>query len=444
MLVGGLSILSSPTNAAVPYETEERALLKLLERRKSAESDAPVRLLFIGNAMGHEWDYRTVSATPTPAGVLWQQNLLRSLDEAGLRPSRVLSQRPLRLFPNSKSIVELPGAFEVGAVSARKIPFVNVPGLRKVTAGAYVFGQVVVWALRNRGHPRVVMQYNLTEPPGLCAWLGTRLTKSCFVPFIGDVNIPGRSVKWSVPRAVDYKAHRHVLPRSEGLVVVTDAIAHDFAPGVPHVRVDAALDLADLEHLDAPGARADERFHMVYAGALDPWEGITELIDAVSGLPADDFRLTIAGGGPLADSSAAASKRHAHIEYAGRLPRDELLRLYKTADLLVIARDTSDGVMPPYFFPSRLTEFLGSGVPVLATRYAHMAEEYGPYIYLLEDRSAKAMAERIAEIAGRPRAERQELGARAREYAVEQKTWTLHGQRIAAFLTELCGTRGRR
>src|SRR5690606_30003690 len=112
--------------------------------------------------------------------------------------------------------------------------------------------------------------------------------------------------------------------------------------------------------------------------------------------------------------------------HRGFLSFDEVMDLYASADLLLNLRLTADRTTR-YFFPSKLMELLASGTPVLSTSSGHTASEYGHVLYLLDDETPAGLARRVLEIRKVAPTDRRALGARARAFMLEHKTWAQQG-----------------
>jgi glycosyltransferase involved in cell wall biosynthesis len=123
------------------------------------------------------------------------------------------------------------------------------------------------------------------------------------------------------------------------------------------------------------------------------------------------------------------------VSFRGFLSFEEVVDLYRSADLLLNARLTK-AMDTRYFFPSKLMELLASGTPVLSTCTGHVEAEYGHVLYLLREETPEALAARIQEIRAIDPAERRGLGARARDFMLREKTWDRQGERLARYIRE--------
>jgi glycosyltransferase involved in cell wall biosynthesis len=101
-----------------------------------------------------------------------------------------------------------------------------------------------------------------------------------------------------------------------------------------------------------------------FLGALTATKGVTLLLRAAPSLARDGMTVRVAGDGPLRSQVEAAD----HVEYRGRLEREEISEFIATCDV---------GVVPSLWEepgPYVLREWLGSGRPVLATRRGGLVE----------------------------------------------------------------------
>ena len=89
-----------------------------------------------------------------------------------------------------------------------------------------------------------------------------------------------------------------------------------------------------------------------------------------------------------------------------------------------------------YFFPSKLLEYLATGVPVISTCPGHVAEEFGHLAYLLREETPEALTRAIRGVAALDPGDRAELGRRARKYMAAHKTWDAQVRRILDYLRE--------
>jgi glycosyltransferase involved in cell wall biosynthesis len=367
------------------------------------------------------------------AGLMFQEGLLGGLDAAGFRPDAVYSIEPVPAIPRSRRLFGKTGQYVTPrGLIVRVLPFINVQPLKWLTAGLSVLTTIVRWSWRHRRKRRAVQCLNLTMPPGLFVWLGARLTRSKAIVWVLDVFEPGILVRDSLFRRIDFALQRWLLPRFDGVMVVSQAIASDFVPGKRVCRNEGGVSPELFDGFDRRRAEREGPFRIVLSGSLEMYNGIALALDALAKLPSG-YELVVAGAGSFAGRLREISAGDRRLMSMGFLDFNELLALYASADLLLNLRLTKS-LDTKYFFPSKLMELLASGTPVLSTCTGHVREEYGHVLYLLEDETAEALVARVMAIAAMPRAQRLALGARARAFVLSEKSWQRQGERLATYI----------
>ena len=369
------------------------------------------------------------------AGQMFQQGLLDGLTAAGLGPDTILCFEPIPAFPRGRRLVGRFGTYTTRTgTSVNLLPFVNIHPFKWLTLGLAVLIALARWSWRCRGRRRIIYCVNLTMPPGLFTWIAARLTGAKAFVALLDVLKPGALVPDTMSWRFDFALQRWLIPRHDGVMVVSRAIGDDLAPGRRVCLVDGGV---NPEAFAAAPARSERRgpagvFRVVLTGSLERFNGVDMALEAMPYLPAG-YELILAGSGSLADKVREVAARDPRVTYRGFLEFQQVLELYWSADLLLNLRLTR-AVDTRYFFPSKLMEMLTSATPVLSTCTGHVEEEYGHVAYLLRDETPRALAERIVEIAQIPVDERRTLGRRARDFMFAEKTWQKQGQRLAHYI----------
>ncbi len=171
--------------------------------------------------------------------------------------------------------------------------------------------------------------------------------------------------------------------------------------------------------------RRDDRWHAELAGAshlpvvlhvgrLAPEKNLDMLIAAWRDAHArvgDRATFVVAGEGPLRERIAAALP---FVRWLGFLPREELARLYASAELCVLpSRTETCGLVA--------LEAMASGIPVVAANAGGLRESvrHGENGWLVDPDNAPGFAEAIATLVNDP-ARRAALGVAARASALER------------------------
>ena len=399
-----------------------------------------MKLAYVGSVVPDTQDYQTPAFSR--AGNMFQCELLRGLAVNGIRPDLCLSFLPMPSYPAVRR-AWIAGTYVRldNGLNAELLPFLNITPLKQVLLGAGAFWRLIKWGWRNRADQRLIYIYNLTVPPASFIMAAARVTRSRLVASVNDINEPGQTVPETIAWRADYAIQKALLPKFDALVIVNDTIARELAPAVPHVRMEGGI-RPELFHTARRRPSLGHTFTMVAAGSLEKANGVQLLLDAARVMPEQDLRIVIAGDGPLANAVRAAADTDRRIEYRGQLRHEQVLELYTEADLLLNLRLT-ECVSTRYFFPSKLLEYLASGVPVLTTCTGHVEAELKPFVYLLREQTADGVAAVIRSIKAASVTDRDELGRAARQYVFENKAWPAQARRVADLLTQTANTRMR-
>jgi glycosyltransferase involved in cell wall biosynthesis len=291
----------------------------------------------------------------------------------------------------------------------------------------------------------VLLLYNIAAPPGVVSIVAARVIRASVFAVIADVQVPGSGlVADTYLRRVEYRLQQWTIPRCDGLIVLTENIAHDFAPEVPHICVEGAIPDALASNDALPTAAASRGFEtqpgtttpliLMYAGGLSELKGIPLLLAAMRQLESRDYLLWITGDGPLRSSVEAAAATDDRVTYWGFAPYPEVLRLMAEATVLINPHSTTHE-SARYVFPSKLIEYLATGKPVISTvSVPEVKEQYGHVMYVVQEETPEALATQIRYAATLSPYELSLMGTRARSYVLAQKSWSIQGQRIAEFV----------
>jgi glycosyltransferase involved in cell wall biosynthesis len=369
---------------------------------------------------------------------MFQENLLLALQQAGLPASLILSQRQLRAFPRSRTLwVRREQAKLASGLSIVLVPFLNLPVLRPLIVGLVILLNLIGWGWRQRYTPhRVVYTFNLTEPPGLFTLLGAWLIGAKAVVSLNDIHIPGQLVPATLARRLDFWLQKKLIPRFDGIVVVSKKIVEDFAPNRPFVRLEGGVKEVFFQQTHPYTSRLSQEktpFTIASAGTLYEVNGINELLAAFALLSGSGYRLRIAGSGPLAEKVKQAAQADPRIEYSGYLSFEDVLAFYTSADVLINMRLTQT-MKTDYFFPSKILEYLASGTPIITTCTGHIEEEYADFVFLLKDETPQGLARLIEQVATMDPQIRTQKGRAARDYIRVHNTWEAQGQQLAKFI----------
>jgi glycosyltransferase involved in cell wall biosynthesis len=400
-----------------------------------AEAGSPMNLAFVGAFP----DPLAPANDPahSPAGTFMQQRVLASLGAAGVDVDHVFALRTAVSFPRGRTLLYPPRRWALpDGTPASLLPFVNVPPLKQLTSGLAVAAKLLAWALRRRGRPRAMLLYNVACPPGIFSILAGRLTRTRVYALVADLQVPGSGVIPDTPlHRLDYWLQRRTLRHFDGLIVLTTAMATDHAPSTPAILMEGAVppELEAAAVCPAPirTGKDAQPFTIMYAGQLSDFKGLPLLLAAFARLPGDRYRLWITGKGEMQADVEAAATLDPRIVYWGFPPYEQVLDLYRSADVLVNPHSGDHG-SSMYCFPSKLLEYLATGTPVITTRSTpEVEEEYGGVVMLLQEDTPEELMEAVLRLEAMSPAARRALGEAGRRLVLERKSWSVQARRIA-------------
>lgn len=187
--------------------------------------------------------------------------------------------------------------------------------------------------------------------------------------------------------------------------------------------------------------RDEQSFVIGYMGNGRPYQGLPFLIEAASllreqGIPAC---LNLVISGDLTEVRQLIDQHHLGdvTVIHNNVSHVEAYRLVSDSSVLVIPRPSI--AITEYAFPSKLPEYLATGIPVVLTEVGPVEElraelERHAFI-ILADHIPEHLVEALLRVHAMSAAERTEFGARARSYALKKFNWAARGALINAQFT---------
>lgn len=271
---------------------------------------------------------------------------------------------------------------------------------------------------------------------------GVRAARRLGIPCVVEVNAPlllEQSRYRELVLVADAKAvETEVLSGADALVAVSDVV-RDYAvtKGADPTRclvlsnaVDVVRFNADVRATEIPAI--EQGFVIGFAGGLKPWHGIEFLLDAFTQVHAEDpdCHLLIVGDGPLRmwiEGYARGARVHDKVTVTGWRPYRDLPGLMKRMDVALAPYPDLDDF---YFSPLKLFEYMGIGLPIVASAIGQIREviDDGNTGLLARPGDATNLAALIGRVRRDPALGRS-LGLAAGEQA-KRNTWEDNARRV--------------
>jgi glycosyltransferase involved in cell wall biosynthesis len=174
------------------------------------------------------------------------------------------------------------------------------------------------------------------------------------------------------------------------------------------------------------------KFTISYSGSLFKSYGIKKILEVMNYVD-DDIELHIFGYGEYKDKVVEASSFDKRIIYNGFLLPHELSSQLSKSSLLLNIRNSSEE-FTKLSFPSKIIDYMSTGVPVLTTKLDGIPDEYYDYVYSIDSFDSKIIGEKINEIKKIPNNKRIDLGLKAINFLENEKNTMLQTKKILDFL----------
>jgi len=206
-----------------------------------------------------------------------------------------------------------------------------------------------------------------------------------------------------------------IVNGADSVVAITQAMLGVFSPKLKKVVVEG---IADKEYVAQPESSV-RRNYFLYSGTLDRRYGIRKLLDAYVAAKIENYDLYICGAGDDQAYVESVSAACPQVKYLGQVDRNAVLQYQREAALLVNPRD-NESAFTKYSFPSKIIEYMSSGVPVMMYALDGIPPEYYRFCYLVPP-GANGLREMLVKVAALQVDELVEMGRSAKQFIANHK-----------------------
>ena len=308
--------------------------------------------------------------------------------------------------------------------------------------------------------PRLIRRFKKNPPDfiylraSLYSTVGVELARALDRPLVVEVNTP-LATEQSIYRgtglgSLALEAERWLLSRADAVLAVSTALREHVIemgadPGHVHV-VPNAVDAGCFN----PGAPVTDREQALepgdgpilgFVGGLRPWHGVQYLPQLLTRLIPDypDLKLVIVGDGQMRaelESDLQALGVAQHAIFTGARSHTEIPDLIRSFDIALAPYPDTDHEF--YFSPLKLFEYMGCGVPVIASDIGQIADvvSHGETGLLYSPGDIDALTRSCQELLADPQ-RRQRMGLKAAALIHEQYTWDHNATRVIEIVDAL-------
>jgi glycosyltransferase involved in cell wall biosynthesis len=316
---------------------------------------------------------------------------------------RVISSIPINNYPLNSRIYVSGEKFKYNEFEINTITFVNLIILKHVTrlfsSFSILLREVFV------AKPKWIIIHGV-HTPYLIAGLLMRLF-GCKVAVVltdlpGVIQLSdGFAVK--VLKSLDFYTASFLVKKANAVISLSKYLSDRIANDVPSLIFPGVVDPNFLRLIqnckkNFLNPREKKDFTIVYAGGLSELYGLRLLIEAFEFIPKSlNVNLKIYGTGDLLEYVVDRSLIDDRIFYGGFVDSIQLANIYLSADLLINPRPSNTEISS-MSFPSKLFEYILSGVPVLTTRIKSIPDDLSDCFFFIEQETPIGISHAINKI----------------------------------------------
>ena len=317
------------------------------------------------------------------------------------------------------------------------LPYIKLPIIQQVLQVIYSFCYTLLWLLRTR-EEKIIICDIFASSCSMGSVAAARLTNTKKVMLLTDMLVPPATITqdtkkwwWKLFFSMRVRSQEQGLKKYDGFIFLTKYMNDIYNPNQkPYIVMEGAVDSTFTHHL-VPKDMTPRI--IMYAGAIEAEYGFDTLIQAFMSLSQVDIELHIYGEGKFVEKLLEYQNADHRIKYLGVVTNEQIIAAEQQATLLVNPRYTHQEFVK-YSFPSKTSEYMLSGTPVLTTKLPGIPNEYFQHLYIFDEENIEGSAKKLNEILSIPTQELQEKGVNAQTFVLQHKNNNIQSQRIIDFV----------
>lgn len=281
-----------------------------------------------------------------------------------------------------------------GNVEIFTISYINIPIIKQISIIINLKRKIKKIISKDEFKKSTLIVYNtmsIFANPTLKIAKQKKLLK---IAIIADLPI---KKKKNFVRKLEDKKQINYIKKFDALIPLTQYIAEDFAPNVPFYVIEAGCNPDDYNEKQEIFDFNKKNKVIIFSGTLNELSGIELLLETMELIEDKTIYLNIFGDGPLKKYVIEKTKNLSNVNYLGKVSNDQMLKNQKEACLLVCPRKKDD-FTTKYTFPSKILEYICSGVPVLSNKLYGIPKEYEKYINFTKNETPQEWKNNIKNI----------------------------------------------
>lgn len=202
----------------------------------------------------------------------------------------------------------------------------------------------------------------------------------------------------------------------------------------PYLNLKPAYYLESLENVKKKAVFDVKNIKLGYFGSLENYNSIPQMLRSIEFLN-NNYSLYVYGRGELDSTVERATKMNSKIHFGGFIQDNENKdSLIKSMDLLLFFSD--EQILHKNQFPSKIYEYLSSGVPILTNRFGSLSEELLNFVNVIDDNDPKNIASSILKLTSSEKKYRslEQKAEKGRIFLKENNTFDSNSSKIMNFI----------
>ena len=398
-----------------------------------------MKILYIGtvcNVQNYEKEIAKYKVKPTVAPLVFETAFVGGLKQNNADVD-VLTFPIFPAFPDSSKIFwkRKKETLECGYTTTW-LSAVNITGLKQKCFEISSRYQIEKWIKQNSDEEKVIIMYSIFQPVAKSVIsVAKKYNISCF-SIVTDLprdmySLCGEStIKKELAKIYTRRAQK-IQGLFDGYIYLTKYMSEVINPDTKYVVMEGVAEISDVTMPDI--SQKHKPRAIMYAGSLNRIYGLDNMIKAFQLIDDKNIELWFFGSGEYENDIRQFAKQDDRIKFFGRVSRDEILEYEKKASLLVNVRDCNEE-FTKYSFPSKTTEYMLSGTPVLTTKLAGIPDEYFEYVFSIGDNKIETIKNKLMEFINCTDEELINMGAKAQQFIVSDKNAFKQAKKVIDFM----------
>ena len=398
-----------------------------------------IDILFLGRLFSRENEKQIRSKARVDmqdAANVLQWNLIDGFISNGCRDMTVVSYLPIDSWPSHYADAFIQNeVHDIGGnIKFHQIGFCNITKIKQLLNKTICDSVAKAWAKRQDGRKKVIVCYTCSNVLMRAIRAAKKIDPDIVaVQVIADItefaanNCPNLIQRMLVKK--EMKDNDKLARYIDKYVLLTELMKNKLGIVKPCMVMEGIVPSREVSVQPA----SQEENTILYTGSLNKKYGIMELLQAFESIQDPDYRLVICGLGNAEEDIKLLSARDPRVNFRGKVPHDEVMKLQSRATILVNPRQNNEE-FTKYSFPSKTMEYLASGTPVVAYKLDGIPDEYDEYINYVSDNSPETLARVIQRVCHLPPEVRIAMGEKAKNFVLKEKNKTTQTKRVLDFI----------